>query len=83
MANYGKNWNVAGTDYYASEPGFNDRIVSFNKKAESVRKRALWADSKANREAYGHDSGNFKWTPVHGTKSAPPWMAGLPTLEAA
>ena len=58
------------------------RVTRANKRLASGRKRSLWADSKANRKAYGHDSGNFKWTmpeTIPG-EDAPPWLAGLPSV---
>ncbi len=85
-----EGWNVAGTAGHASDNGFASRILSYNKRKASAAKRALFADTKANRKAYGHDSGNFKFTPLVRVlpNDTPPWMEGWPgyvhdALEAA
>ena len=77
-----RDWNMAGTAYYATAEAFNLRVLRANKRKASGLKRSLWADSKANRKAYGVDSGNFKWTMPETLPGddAPPWLKGLPSV---
>ena len=77
---------IAGSDYYATDEAFAIRIARANKRRLSGLKRALWADTKANRKAYGHDSGNFKYTPAPAPGDAsdlPPWTAAWPAAVLA
>ena len=72
-------WNVAGTAGYDSANGFASRVLSFNKRKASAAKRALFADTKANRKAYGTPSANFKFTPrASDATDLPPWLAAWP-----
>ncbi|MCK5651812.1 MAG: hypothetical protein KAJ42_10560 [Gemmatimonadetes bacterium] len=73
---------MAGTEYHATDEAFALRVCRANKRRLGGLKRALLADSKANRKAYGVDSGNFRWTmpeTIPG-EDAPPWLAGLPSV---
>ena len=77
---------IAGSDIYASDDAFHARIARANKRRISGLKRALWADSKANRIAYGTPSANFKFTPAstdNATGELPPWTAAWPAAVLA
>ena len=72
-------WNGGGTSCYDSANGFASRVLSFNKRKASAAKRALFADTKANRKAYGTPSANFKFTPMASDATdLPPWLAAWP-----
>ncbi len=82
-----RDWNMAGTAYYSTAEAFNLRTMRQNKRRISTLKRSLFADSKANRKAYGTPSANFKFTPGPTDNSSgdlPPWTAAWPAavLEA-
>lgn len=78
-ASYPDGWNVAGSAGHASDNGFASRILSYNKRKASAAKRALFADTKANRKAYGTASANFKFTPgASEDGDLPPWLAAWP-----
>ena len=49
-------WDIAGTEEYDKERSFNDRVQRFNARQESARKRAIFANTKANRALYGAES---------------------------
>ncbi len=81
-----RDWNMAGTAYYATAEAFNRRVISGNKRKLSGLKRALWADSKANRKAYGVSSPHFKFTPAATDNTSgdlPPWTAAWPAAVIA
>ena len=76
---------IPGSDYAATDEAFYMRIARANKRRLSGLKRALWADSKANRKAYGVPSAHFKFTPLASDATdLPPWLAAWPAavLEA-
>jgi hypothetical protein len=81
-----RDWNMAGTAYYATAEAFNLRVLRANKRRISGLKRALWADSKANRKAYGVASPAFKFTPAatdNESGELPPWTAAWPAAVLA
>jgi hypothetical protein len=81
-----KDWKTAGTAYYDTAEAFNDRVASFNRRRNSARKRALFADTKANRKLYGTPSANFRYTPGatdNSTGELPPWTAAWPAAVIA
>ncbi len=62
---YGWNrtgWDIAGTEEYAKERSFADRVVRFNRRQAGARKRALWSNTKANRALYGVESEHARFT---------------------
>jgi histidinol-phosphate/aromatic aminotransferase/cobyric acid decarboxylase-like protein len=74
-----RDWKVAGTAYYATAEAFGDRIAKANRRRETARKRALFADTKANRKLYGTPSANFRFTPMPSSATdLPPWLAAWP-----
>lgn len=74
-----RDWNVAGTDYYATDEAFNTRVMRKNKRMRAGLKRSLFADTKANRAAYV-DSPNFKYTPAPSEDGdLAPWIRAWPT----
>lgn len=63
----------------APDPLFGARLSKYNRRRELARKRALFADTKANRKAYGVPSANFRFTPLASTATdLPPWLAAWP-----
>ena len=56
MSYYRTGWDIAGTEEYAKERSFTDRVSRFNRKQEGIRKRAIYSNTKANRALYGVES---------------------------
>ena len=55
------SWNVAGTDDYGSDRSFNRRIMSANtRRASTLRRSVLTADTKASRKLYSVESEHFR-----------------------
>lgn len=55
-------WDIAGTDEYDMEASFSKRVVRFNRRQDGKLKRAIFANTKANRALYGVESEHARFT---------------------
>ena len=62
MTGYSWDWEIAGTKEYDLETAFNKRVNRTNVRLEAARKRAIWANTKANRVLYGVESEYARFT---------------------
>ena len=54
----GGSWDIAGTEEYATEDAFNQRVARANARLQGGIKRSIYSNTKANRKAYGVESEN-------------------------
>jgi len=74
---------TAGTPEYASEGGFAARIARANTHRLAGLRRALYADSKGNRKAYGVPSANAAFTLFEGADADPTRLAKVLKMSDA